>query len=98
MAVVRVGGRQSFRHFGSPPGRMPQPVTVTIPVEPFLIVVAKPGKRPTADMLLQHLRSRIAKWWLPDAVVLVDEIPHTATGKILKTELRRQFADFRLDT
>ncbi|HEY2834930.1 MAG TPA: long-chain-fatty-acid--CoA ligase [Rhizomicrobium sp.] len=65
---------------------------------PLLIVVAKPGKRPTADMLLQHLRPKIAKWWLPDAVVLVDEIPHTATGKILKTELRRQFADFRLES
>ena len=63
---------------------------------PLLIVVAKPGKQPTPDMLLQHLRPRIAKWWLPDAVVLVDEIPHTATGKILKTELRRRFADFRL--
>ena len=63
---------------------------------PLLIVVAKPGMRPTPDMLLQHLRPRIAKWWLPDAVVLVDEIPHTATGKILKTELRRRFADFRL--
>ena len=47
-------------------------------------------------MLLAHLSGKIAKWWLPDAVVLVDEIPHTAAGKILKTELRRRFADFRL--
>jgi fatty-acyl-CoA synthase len=62
---------------------------------PLLIVVAKPGTSPTQDMLLAHLRGKIAKWWLPDAVVLVDEIPHTAAGKILKTELRRQFADFR---
>jgi len=64
---------------------------------PLLIVVAKPGRAPTAEILLAHLRARIAKWWLPDAVMLVTEIPHTATGKILKTELRRRFADFRLD-
>jgi 3-(methylthio)propionyl---CoA ligase len=63
---------------------------------PLLIVVAKPGSNPTADMLLAHLQGKIAKWWLPDAVVMVDEIPHTAAGKILKTQLRRQFADFRL--
>jgi fatty-acyl-CoA synthase len=64
---------------------------------PLLIVVAKPGTKPTQDILLAHLRGKIAKWWLPDAVVLVEEIPHTAAGKILKTQLRRQFADFRLD-
>ncbi len=64
---------------------------------PLLIVVAKPGTKPTQDALLVHLQGKIAKWWLPDAVVLVDEIPHTAAGKILKTQLRRQFADFRLD-
>jgi fatty-acyl-CoA synthase len=64
---------------------------------PLLIVVAKPGAKPTQAMLLAHLRGKIAKWWLPDAVVLVDEIPHTAAGKILKTQLRRQFADFRFD-
>jgi fatty-acyl-CoA synthase len=63
---------------------------------PLLIVVAKPGAKPTRDALLAHLRGKIAKWWLPDAVVLVEEIPHTAAGKILKTQLRRQFADFRL--
>ncbi len=63
---------------------------------PLLIVVAKPGASPTADAVLAHLQGKIAKWWLPDAVVMVDEIPHTAAGKILKTQLRRQFADFRL--
>jgi len=63
---------------------------------PLLIIVPKPGRNPDRDTLLAHLRGKIAKWWLPDAVVLVDEIPHTAAGKILKTQLRRQFADFRL--
>ena len=62
---------------------------------PLLVVVLKPGAAPDAGALLAHLKGRIAKWWLPDAVVFVDEIPHTATGKILKTELRRRFADFK---
>ena len=62
---------------------------------PLLIVVLRPGRDLDADALLAHLKSRVAKWWLPDAVVFVDEIPHTATGKILKTELRRRFADFK---
>ena len=37
------------------------------------------------------MQGKIAKWWMPDDVVFVDEIPHTATGKILKTELRERF-------
>jgi acyl-CoA synthetase (AMP-forming)/AMP-acid ligase II len=63
---------------------------------PLLIVVPKPGKTPTKDSLLAHLQGRIAKWWLPDDVVLVEEIPHTATGKIQKMTLRQQFRDYRL--
>ena len=39
---------------------------------------------------------KIAKWWMPDDVVFVNEIPHTATGKILKTALRDQFKDYTL--
>ncbi len=62
---------------------------------PLLIVVARPGAKPQAKSLLAHLKGKVPKWWLPDAVVLVAEIPHTATGKILKTELRRRFADFK---
>jgi acyl-CoA synthetase (AMP-forming)/AMP-acid ligase II len=57
--------------------------------------VLKPGAAATEESLLAHLRGRIAKWWMPDAVAFVDEIPHTATGKIRKTELRRRFADFK---
>ena len=44
------------------------------------------------------MTGKIAKWWLPDDVVTVAEIPHTATGKILKTALREHFADYRLPT
>lgn len=64
---------------------------------PLLIVVAKKGASPTREALIAHLSGKIAKWWLPDAMVLVEEIPHTATGKVQKTQLRRQFADFRLE-
>ncbi|MGB3501975.1 MAG: long-chain-fatty-acid--CoA ligase [Mesorhizobium sp.] len=63
---------------------------------PLLIVVRKPGKEPTREALLAHLKGKIAKWWMPDDVAFVDEIPHTATGKILKTKLREQFKDYKL--
>jgi fatty-acyl-CoA synthase len=63
---------------------------------PLLIVVRKPGKEPTKESILAHLKGKIAKWWMPDDVAFVDEIPHTATGKILKTKLREQFKDHKL--
>ena len=63
---------------------------------PLLVVVPKAGRTPTRDDVLAHLSGRIAKWWMPDDVVLVDEIPHTATGKIQKTALRDRFRDYRL--
>jgi fatty-acyl-CoA synthase len=59
---------------------------------PLLVVVPKPGRVIDRDVLLAHLAPRVAKWWLPDDVVVVAELPHTATGKILKTQLRAQFA------
>jgi fatty-acyl-CoA synthase len=64
---------------------------------PLLIVMLKPGHEADEKSMLAHLKGRMPKWWLPDAVVFVDEIPHTATGKILKTELRRRFADFKFN-
>jgi acyl-CoA synthetase (AMP-forming)/AMP-acid ligase II len=65
---------------------------------PLLIVVAKEGCDPGRDDLLDYMRPHIARWWMPDDVVMVDAIPHTATGKILKTALREQFRDYRLPT
>ena len=65
---------------------------------PLLVIVRKPGKDPSKEALLGHLDGKIAKWWMPDDVAFVDEIPHTATGKILKTKLRDQFKDYRLPT
>jgi acyl-CoA synthetase (AMP-forming)/AMP-acid ligase II len=55
---------------------------------PLLIVQAKPGRSPTKQSILDFLADKIAKWWMPDDVIFVDSLPHTATGKLLKTELR----------
>jgi acyl-CoA synthetase (AMP-forming)/AMP-acid ligase II len=63
---------------------------------PLLIIVPKKDKKPTREDLLKFMEGKIAKWWMPDDVVFVDEIPHTATGKILKTALRDKFGDYRL--
>ncbi len=63
---------------------------------PLLIVVAKQGASLTRDDVLGYLDGKIAKWWTPDDVVFVDELPHTATGKIKKTTLREQFKDYEL--
>lgn len=63
---------------------------------PLLVVVPKPGRQPQRDDLLAFMQGRIAKWWLPDDVVVIEEIPHTATGKIQKTALRDMFRDYRL--
>ncbi|MCW8836984.1 MAG: 3-(methylthio)propionyl-CoA ligase [Rhodospirillales bacterium] len=65
---------------------------------PLLIVVKKPGAEVTREDLLSFYDGKIAKWMVPDDVAFVDEIPLGATGKILKTKLREQFADYKLPT
>jgi len=65
---------------------------------PLLIVVLKEGQSATKEEILGFLEDKIAKWWMPDDVVFVSAIPHTATGKILKTALREQFKDHVLPT
>jgi acyl-CoA synthetase (AMP-forming)/AMP-acid ligase II len=65
---------------------------------PLLIVVKKPGAEVSKDAVLAHMTGKIAKWWMPDDVTFVDEIPHTATGKISKLQLRERFRDYRLPT
>ena len=65
---------------------------------PLLVIVKKPGAEPTKEDLLAFMEGKIAKWWMPDDVAFVDEIPHTATGKIQKTTLREQFKGYRLPT
>jgi len=63
---------------------------------PLLIVVRRAGHDVTREDLLGYLAGRVAKWWLPDDVVFVDELPHTATGKLLKTRLRETFSNYTL--
>jgi len=63
---------------------------------PLLIVIKAEGQDLSKEEMLAWLDGKIAKWWLPDDVVFVDDIPHTATGKIKKVELRKQFADYQL--
>jgi fatty-acyl-CoA synthase len=63
---------------------------------PLLIIVLKQGQTANRNEILQFMRGKVANWWMPDEVVFVDEIPHTATGKIKKTALRQEFKDFVL--
>ena len=63
---------------------------------PLLICVSVEGKTPEPEEILSYLDGKLAKWWMPDDVVFVEEIPHTATGKIQKLTLREQFKDYVL--
>ena len=65
---------------------------------PLLVIVRKAGREPSSEDIIGFMNGKIAKWWMPDDVVFVDEIPHTATGKIQKTTLRDQFKGYRLPT
>ncbi|WP_370197592.1 fatty-acid--CoA ligase [Aurantimonas sp.] len=65
---------------------------------PLMVIVRKEGRSVSREDILAYLEGKIAKWWMPDDVAFVDEIPHTATGKIQKMTLRDQFRDYRLPT
>lgn len=60
---------------------------------PLMVVVPRAGAAPDPAELRAFLADHVARWWLPDDIAFVEAIPHTATGKIQKTELRKQFAD-----
>ena len=63
---------------------------------PLLVIVLKKGETATKEEILGFMQGKIAKWWMPDDVAFVEEIPHTATGKIQKMTLRQRFKDYRL--
>jgi len=65
---------------------------------PLLLAVKEEGSAVTKEDIIEHLKGSIAKWQLPDDVVFVDELPHTATGKILKTKLRSEYGEYKLPT
>ncbi|GAB4146015.1 MAG: 3-(methylthio)propionyl-CoA ligase [Sphingomonadales bacterium] len=63
---------------------------------PLLIVVPKSPGAVSKDAVLDHIKPHIASWWMPDDVAFLDELPHTATGKIQKLKLREMFRDYKL--
>jgi fatty-acyl-CoA synthase len=63
---------------------------------PLLVVVKAQGEDVSKEELLAYFDGKVATWWVPNDVVFVDELPHTATGKVKKIELRKQFAEYRL--
>ena len=65
---------------------------------PLACVVVKEGESVTKDELLEFLDGRVAKWWLPDDVVFIDEVPKTSVGKFSKKDLRDRFKDYELPT
>jgi acyl-CoA synthetase (AMP-forming)/AMP-acid ligase II len=65
---------------------------------PLACVVLKPGQDVTKEDILAFLAPRVAKWWLPDDVVFIDEVPKTSVGKFSKKDLRSRFADYELPT
>ncbi|MDH3616169.1 MAG: 3-(methylthio)propionyl-CoA ligase [Gammaproteobacteria bacterium] len=61
---------------------------------PLLVIVRAEGQDVGKDDMLAYFRGKVADWWIPNDVAFVDELPHTATGKVKKIELRKQFADY----
>ena len=60
---------------------------------PLLLIVKVDGKDPSKEEILTFLEDKVAKWWMPDDVIFVSELPHTATGKLLKTDLRDEYKE-----
>ena len=65
---------------------------------PLLLVVRTDGSTLGRDDMISYFDGKVAKWWIPDDVVFVDELPHTATGKLLKMQLRDEYKDYKLPT
>ena len=66
-----------------------RPLLIIVPIEKNII---------SKDEILLYLKDKIASWWMPDDVVFVEEIPHTATGKIQKLSLREKFKGYKLES
>ncbi|MEN0076386.1 MAG: long-chain-fatty-acid--CoA ligase [Paracraurococcus sp.] len=60
---------------------------------PLLLVVPKPGTRPSAEEILSYYEGKVAKWWIPDQVELVESLPMTATGKLWKADLKQRYRE-----
>jgi acyl-CoA synthetase (AMP-forming)/AMP-acid ligase II len=64
---------------------------------PLLLVVKAPNEDPSKEDLLGFLEDKVAKWWLPDDVIFVEDLPHTATGKLLKINLRNEYKNYLIN-
>ena len=62
---------------------------------PLLVVVTKPGQAVGREELIAFYEGKVAKWWIPDDVIFVEDLPHTATGKLSKLQLRERLRDYR---
>ncbi len=62
---------------------------------PLLVVVRKPGQEVGREELIAFYEGKVAKWWIPDDVIFVEDLPHTATGKLSKLQLRERLRDYR---
>jgi fatty-acyl-CoA synthase len=65
---------------------------------PLLLVVPQGGAKLDGEEITEFLEDKVAKWWLPDDIIFVEALPHTATGKIHKLRLREQYRDYKLPT
>ena len=63
---------------------------------PLACVVVKEGETVTEEEILEHLKPLVAKWWMPEAVEFIDEVPKTSVGKFSKKDLRAKFAEYEL--
>ena len=64
---------------------------------PLLLVVKANNENPSKDDINKFLEDKVAKWWLPDDIIFVEDLPHTATGKLLKTDLREDYKNHLID-
>ena len=64
---------------------------------PILFIVTNSGEPIEKQSILDFLASKVAKWWLPDEIVFLKDLPHGATGKLQKFELRDEYANFYME-
>tara|TARA_B100001109_G_scaffold55076_2_gene44366 strand:- start:13522 stop:15177 length:1656 start_codon:yes stop_codon:yes gene_type:complete len=64
---------------------------------PVLLATRQEGSQISEADVLRYLEDKVAKWWLPDAIVFVESLPHTATGKLLKVDLRKTYENYLLE-
>ena len=64
---------------------------------PLLLAIMKPGSTSTPENIKEFLSDKVAKFWQPDEVIFVESLPHTATGKLLKINLRKEYQDYLLN-